>query len=121
MIAAHNTGAEITLSGGYRNNSKETEFIWLPFPYRTGTPTRPGDSKPVGTFSSTKNRFFIYTRSRDLQYIDIVFELPPGEKLSVSLIVNPGKRLTIKSIGIPTNIPDVISYKNPVLAAEIEW
>ena len=63
----------------------------------------------------------IYVRSRELQYADIFVTLKPGQELSLQLNVFPESLLDITTFGIPTNLSDVISPRNPLSAAEVDW
>lgn len=109
------------LSLGIVNGSDRQRFAWLPLKYRTPTPSRQGDGRPVAGISAQNTpqaSINIYARTESTYYGDLIFPVEPQQDLVVVFTVPKGKILEFQDFTSNLDIVDVISPLSPAMAVE---
>jgi len=113
--------AQIRLKTGYTNKTDQVQYVWMPFVYRTETPTSRFKTDIIGYFGVLPHQGYrIISFNRELNYSDLIFILEPGKNLTVDFVLNPEKEIEIYSLGQPIDVSDIVSHRNPVMAAQLD-
>lgn len=115
--------AHLTLQIDLQESPQADALAWLPLMYRTSTPSRHGDGRPVASLVPSAANWAsmnLYARTSDTHYTDLLVPLAGQKSSTLDLYVPKGKALQINRAGERPNIAAVLSPRNPAMAVRLD-